>query len=256
MYLPYIFFAYNKVYELYDSPAEFFKAPYDALLPPLFDGSHGADTVNSVMPSIPNKVMEDSVLQAFRTNSSHPLHQALRDNDVYRWRPEAPTLLLYCQADEEVTYRNALVAHKAFQERGAPAVYKREVAANLGHVGCAGPAIFQAKAFIDSLAQVAESGNASARKAATQPRKGAYKLAPNPASQVSRLQIPEPRRGTPLRWSLHTPQGREVRRGQAAAPQATLALNLASLEAGVYLLRIRQGHERHHLRLVKTTARP
>lgn len=52
-YLPYLMFAYNEVYKMYDSPSDFLIAPFDQTIPPLFDGEHEGWEVDAVMPSVP-----------------------------------------------------------------------------------------------------------------------------------------------------------------------------------------------------------
>jgi hypothetical protein len=82
MYLPYVFFSYNHVYGLYNNISEFFKTPYDTTLPQYMTGAYDRGFVNSIMPSIPSKVIEDSVLTNFKQDSMHKLRVALRDNEV------------------------------------------------------------------------------------------------------------------------------------------------------------------------------
>ncbi len=118
-YLPYLLFSYNEVYDLYNSPSDFLKSPFDVTLPPLFDGTYGGGQVNdAMMTNIPNEILLDEVLEEFRYNYNHPFRMALADNDLYDWKPEAPMHICHCKGDQSVLYENALVAYNSFVEKG------------------------------------------------------------------------------------------------------------------------------------------
>ncbi len=117
-YLPYLLLAYNEVYGLYDSPSDFLKPPYDQILPPMFDGLHGSGEINTQIPDIPSEIVRDDLLENYRFNYNHPFRQALRDNDLWDWLPEAPVQLCHCTGDTQVFYENALVAYNSFLDKG------------------------------------------------------------------------------------------------------------------------------------------
>ena len=117
-YLPYLLLGYNDVYELYDSPSDFLKSPYDEQLPPLFNGENDGGTINQYIPDIPSEIIRDDVMENFRYNYNHPFRQVLRDNDNWDWLPEAPLRLCHCTGDTQVFYENALVALNSFEDKG------------------------------------------------------------------------------------------------------------------------------------------
>jgi len=117
-YLPYLLLSYNEVYDLYDSPSDFLKSPYDQTLPPLFDGLNSGGTINQQIPNIPSDIIRDDLIENFKYNYNHPFRQALRDNDLWDWYPEAPVRLCHCTGDTQVFYENALVAYNSFLDKG------------------------------------------------------------------------------------------------------------------------------------------
>lgn len=117
-YLPYLLLAYNEAYDLYDSPSDFLKPPFDQTLPPLFNGMNGGGTINAEIPYIPSDIIRDDLIENFRYNYNHPFRQALRDNDLWDWLPEAPMRLCQCEGDTQVFYENALVAYNSFLDKG------------------------------------------------------------------------------------------------------------------------------------------
>lgn len=151
-YLPYLMFAYNEVYDMYDQYSDFLKAPYDTLLPPLFDGQHAGGEIDGVMPDVPKEIIRPEVLDDFLNNSSNPFRIALADNDlIYDWVPQAPMILFYCSGDELVTSQNSVVAKEVFDAAGATSVSLWETNPTLGHEGCAEPSFIYCRGWFDSL---------------------------------------------------------------------------------------------------------
>ncbi len=142
-YLPYLMFAYNEVYDMYPSPSDFLKSPYDVTLPPLFDGISGPGTINNAMPDVPNLIIKEDVLEDFKYNYDHVFRQALADNNLYDWLPEAPMHICHCTGDQHVLYENALVAYNSFTNKG-----KDDVAlitpGSGGHDDCVLPCLLDA----------------------------------------------------------------------------------------------------------------
>ncbi len=117
-YFPYLLFSYNAAYDLYPNYADFLKSPYDETLPPLFDGMHGGGQINDAMPNIPSKIIKDDIIEGFKYNYNHPFRVALRENDLWDWKPEAPMHICHCTGDTQVFYENALVAYNSFKDKG------------------------------------------------------------------------------------------------------------------------------------------
>ena len=149
-YLPYTVFAYNDVYDLFDSPSEFFISPYDTLLPPLFDGNHSGNEVNNIMPAVPMDILLPEIVEEVLSNPDHPLRQALQENDVYPWVPHAPVTLLHSIDDELVPVENTLNTYDYFMDHGAENV--EIYVENLGgHGDAAGILLLAGVAWIDEF---------------------------------------------------------------------------------------------------------
>ena len=152
-YLPYTVLAYNDVYSIYSSPAEFFIAPYDSLLPLLFDGTHSAGEVNAVMPDIPLEIFIPDIVTEILNNEDHPLRIKLEENDVYQWVPQAPMTLFHSNEDELVPVQNALNAYEYFIEHGAENVqiYTEDLGS---HVEAAGILLLAAAAWMEEFMEL------------------------------------------------------------------------------------------------------
>lgn len=150
-FLPFVMFSFDEVYHLIYDDHQIFNAPYDTTLRPLFDGNYSTGDVNDAMPAIPNLILNPAMLDSFRTDPNHYFRVALRDNDVYDWAPQAPTRICYCDADEQVYYRNAFVAYDHWVANGAPSVGLIQIGANYSHSECARYALIYGKWWFDTL---------------------------------------------------------------------------------------------------------
>ena len=148
-YLPYTLLSYDRVYGLFDELSTVFKEPYASRVDGFFDGIKTLQYINTQLPNVPLEMLTKDFVAALREDS-HPLRDVLAENDVHNWAPVAPMRLFHCVDDDQVSFRNAEVALKAFQEQGATHV---ELAAlEFGdHEKCAPPALFLGKLWLDEF---------------------------------------------------------------------------------------------------------
>jgi hypothetical protein len=159
-YLPYLFFSFQEVYGFYDNGAKIFEPPYDTILPPLYKGEHSMGYINRLIPSIPIEVLRPEIIAEYLAKDDFPFKKALRENSVHDWKPERPVLICYCQADEQVTYKNALVAYDKMKANGSAFVRIKHVNKHLGHKDCAMFAVMHTKMFFDSFRKGSKKGTA------------------------------------------------------------------------------------------------
>jgi hypothetical protein len=105
------------------------------------------------MPAMPVQILKPQYLAAFLANTNHPFRLALRDNDLYRWKPRAPLQMYHCQGDRDVLFTNSLVALDSFQRLGATQAQLIDPLPTADHGDCAMPSLLDAKAWFDSLRQ-------------------------------------------------------------------------------------------------------
>ncbi|MDR7277913.1 alpha/beta hydrolase [Catenuloplanes atrovinosus] len=103
-YLAYWTVAWNRLYQLYDSPAEAFRDPS---VEALFDGEHRNEEVFAQLPATVSELFTDEYLARLR----HPdgvLRDALADADRYcDWRPRVPVRLYASSGDLDVPIANS-----------------------------------------------------------------------------------------------------------------------------------------------------
>jgi pimeloyl-ACP methyl ester carboxylesterase len=156
-YMPYTLLAYNDVYQIYDSPSDFFKEPWATTLPPLFDGYHEGYEIDELLPERPVEIIRDDVLESFTNNMEDPFRLLLTENDLTNWAPDSPIRMYYCTGDEQVIYLNALNAREAFLAQGVdvPAINGEALfgGGSLDHGGCVEPVMLAARIWFDSLVE-------------------------------------------------------------------------------------------------------
>lgn len=177
-YLPYLVFSWNQRYHFYNSPSDYLKSPYDVTLPPLFDGYHDMGQINAQMPSVPKHIFKDEMIDSFTANPNHPFRLALKDNDVYDWRPNCPVKIVFCRADEEVNPRNAVVLYDSFKAKGATNFDTLCASETLPHFQCAQFAVLAMKSFVTPLQQADSCTTVGISDIA----QGHFSIYPNPAT--------------------------------------------------------------------------
>lgn len=76
---------------------------YAALVPRLFDGSHGAQEISSALPDNPADIFQPQFLAAIQSAKGNWFTKAMDENETYRWIPKAPFRLYFGEDDVDVT---------------------------------------------------------------------------------------------------------------------------------------------------------
>jgi len=136
VYLPYLLIGINEVYKITDKD-KLFRAPYDSLIPHLYNGTLNLQEINAFLPEIPADVVHPDLLKEYLANPDFKFNAALKENDLLDWAPKSPTQICYCNADKIVLHENSFVAYKKMKENGSKSVKLRRAAKKFGHVNCA-----------------------------------------------------------------------------------------------------------------------
>lgn len=243
-YVVYLLFAMNEVYgNIFNSPSDILKAPYDVQIPPLMMGQNDMAAVDAILPSKASQFLEDTVLQNFIADTvgqTHPIWQALKLNSNYDWTPQFPMRLYYCTQDEQVNFLNALTAESTMTNNGATNVKAINRGA-LTHGGCVLPSIRGAAGFFDSLSTSCGRNQIGLIERVL----AGITLYPNPATDYLSLE------GLPANENIeglifnHTGQ---LMMSFNAHNQKEISV--AELKPGVYVLVLRTGRQGLNLKLI------
>ena len=151
-YVPNTIIGYNAVYQLYDDLESILKQPYADLSQQFADELIDLGRLNSLLEDslsanggeiLARRMLQDSVITILETAADHPIYNALLDNDLDSWVPDAPVRLVYCEGDDQVPFRNALVAEDRMNQAGAADVLavQMDTVTSLIHTECVIPAV-------------------------------------------------------------------------------------------------------------------
>lgn len=142
-------------------------------------------TINQFCTPVPKYMFEDSIVNAFLADTNHFFRTALADNHLADgWYPTSPMRLFYCDADEEVSYLNAINAYDNWTAAGAPDLTIQNMG-SYGHFACASYAIIAGKFYFDGFKQ--DCATAGSEAASPESR---FSLWPNPAADRLHLRYP------------------------------------------------------------------
>ena len=150
-YLPYLLFSFQEVYHMAPDSSAYLQPKYYEAILPMFDGTHKLRDMSAVLPAVPAEALRPELIQAFKADPNHPMHKVMKENSVIDWKPEAPVLMCYCKGDEQVNYRNAIVAEKTMQALGAQNVKAKMAGRRFRHGPCALYTSLYAKMWLDSI---------------------------------------------------------------------------------------------------------
>jgi hypothetical protein len=106
-YLPYLLLAWNRIYHLYQRPAQAFRLPYDHTMPVLYDGYHTDNQIQAGLAPTLSALLTPSFLRLLR-HPAGPLLEGLTINDATcAWHPNVPVRLYAARADRDSVIANA-----------------------------------------------------------------------------------------------------------------------------------------------------
>ncbi|MBN1302295.1 MAG: hypothetical protein JW995_13850 [Melioribacteraceae bacterium] len=117
-FISFLIMAYNEVYG-WNKLSEIFNEPYDDLLPQLFDGTNNTWEIDAQLPVQLDILFKDSFLTGLKNGYTEYLINALLENSVLDWTPQAPIAIIHGDADTFVPFDNATAARDALLANGA-----------------------------------------------------------------------------------------------------------------------------------------
>jgi hypothetical protein len=251
-YLPYLVESMQLAYgNLYTDPSAYYQHPFDSLIT-LYQ--NGTKTFNQIEALFPNNIfdfMQPSMLNAFSADTiapySHPFRVALSLNANYDWTPTRPVRMVYCTADEQVYYQNALNAAAAMTANGATDVQAVLGLAGGTHSSCFFPALLYTLNYFNGLKT---SCTAFSTATATVDFSQSVTLSPNPTTDAVQLDLSALPTAAPLTCRIYDLAGQLVSETMLNG-EVLETIDLTGFAQGVYVLQLQNKTVRAQLKVVK-----
>ena len=150
-----IFKAMDSIYDL-NILDRIFQPEYVSVVDTIYDGSHGSDYIDSKLTRNANKLIKKAFLQDILAGKEEGLLNAFKTNDLYDWKPKAPTMLYHGREDDWVRFSHAQKAYATMQANGATNVQLVECIAEdnqpTNHANCFVPYLLKSYEFFRQYA--------------------------------------------------------------------------------------------------------
>ena len=167
-FLPYTVLSYQAVYpEIEQDLSRIFRAPYVDTIRAFRDGYADAEVslgdltfgllgiyqaVEGDQTFFPRRMLTPEFEAELRDPNS-TISRVLRDNDTYDFVNPDPTRLFYCMADDQVSFRNSIVAEDTLQQLGATDTEAINLVDTANHTECIIPALLATLDFFEAVQQ-------------------------------------------------------------------------------------------------------
>ena len=182
----------------------------------------------------PKDLLIPEILDAIRNDSTHPLSVALAKQDVYDWAPKAPTRLMYCTSDDQVTFENAILAEQVMKANGTEDIEAIECGATFDHGGCVAPAMTNSILFFLNLVRFTSSVDEEILSSI-------QKLRVGQSGDVVYIMADDRLLTEQVRVEIHNSFGLKLY--EESLNQDHLEINVSTYPAGVYVINITSGHQ-------------
>ena len=147
-YMSFLLKAYDTIYNL-NKISDIYQAQYNNAINTVFDGNHSSSTINNSLTTTTENLFKPTFLEALRGAGDHIIKEKLALNNIYDWKPTAPTRFYHSPNDEVVPYSNSQKALATMRANGATNIDLGDCFLNT-HVQCAIPYVIDTLSFFDN----------------------------------------------------------------------------------------------------------
>ena len=109
--------------DVYQSPAEVFRAPYIRAIPVALD--FDVEAVKKIVPETPRQMLTPHFYNSLLEDEEHPLRYRLRQNDIKPWKARSKIYLGYSAGDKTVSPRDTIKFYQDMKKAGSPIQLRR-----------------------------------------------------------------------------------------------------------------------------------
>lgn len=119
-YFGYLYNSLMNVEETVPAIAEIFSAPYDSLIPTLFDGKLSGEEINAKLDTVVSNLFTENYRLNYKTDTLYkPLMEALNANSIEAWNTTVPTKIIHGKTDTWVPAAVSKAIYDDFVAKGA-----------------------------------------------------------------------------------------------------------------------------------------
>jgi pimeloyl-ACP methyl ester carboxylesterase len=148
-YLAFFYYAYDELYN-WNRMDEIFNSPYNAAIPSLFDGSNEFSEINQQLPTQVSALIKQDFINNYLNGNENALNEALAENSLLDWIPDAPIHFFHGDSDDAVPYQNSISAYNSLKSNGATDIHLTTIPGGT-HATASMPSVVGALTWIDSL---------------------------------------------------------------------------------------------------------
>lgn len=140
-YFGYLYNSLMNVEETVPAIAEIFSAPYDSLIPTLFDGKLSGEEINAKLDTVVSNLFTENYRLNYKTDTLYkPLMEALNANSIEAWNTTVPTKIIHGKTDTWVPAAVSKAIYDDFVAKGAGSRVELIEIPETDHVGGIVPA--------------------------------------------------------------------------------------------------------------------
>lgn len=133
LYSAYFFYSLQTYYHYWSGLNEIFKAPYDKLIPVLFDGEHQREEIEGALPATPHDILQDKFYDALLDGTDNNIVSLIKNFNHYDFTVTSPFLMIGTKGDHDVPYHGAEIAYDVLKKK-SDLVYIKSVSDVLDHL--------------------------------------------------------------------------------------------------------------------------
>ncbi len=238
-YLPYLVESMQLAYgNIYTNKSEIYQANYISIMDSYTNGTSTMAQISNSFPSNVYDFMEPAFLDAFNADTiapyTTPFRIALSQNANFDWTPTRPIRMVYCTADEQVYFQNALNAEAAMNANGAADVQAVLGLAGGTHGSCFFPALLYGLNYFNGLKTDCVAFPTSTNSI---DYSEAISISPNPSNGLIQLDLSDLPVSEALNVQLFNLSGQLIET-TSTVRNASITLDYSYLSKGMYILKL------------------
>lgn len=133
LYAAYFFYSLQTYYHFWSSMDAIYKAPYDKLIPTLFDGQHQSTDILEALPANPHDILQEAFFDGLLNGTDKNIDKLIENFNHYDFTATSPFLMIGTKGDHDVPYHGAEIAYNVLKQK-SDLVSLKSVSDELDHL--------------------------------------------------------------------------------------------------------------------------